>query len=150
MPWLSNLEFLKHRKLRPAQIMATQVPQNFALGQMHHSMSFQLVVVLGHTKQTLLKQCLVSQTALIICKLGVPVATHSCPPSAVICPTTPMFFTILAAVMLDRGIIKASFYEGTFSNRWVPTGKTLKPDGISYLNFQEINSRLSGKLQGSF
>ena len=62
--------------------MATQVPDNLVLGQTHDSMPFQLVVLPGHTKQTLLKQNLFSQTSLIMFKLGVPVATHSCPPPA--------------------------------------------------------------------
>ena len=67
-------------------------------------------------------------------------------------PTTPilMFFTILAAVMLDRGIVKASFYEGTLRNHGLRTGITLKPDGISSKNFQAINFVLCGALQGIF
>ena len=71
--------------------MATQVPENVVLGQMHHSLSFQLVVVPGHTKQTLLKQCLVSQTSLIISKLGVPVATHKSPQTA---PNPPTLYPL--------------------------------------------------------
>ena len=74
-----SAHFSKRRKLRAAHIMAAQVPENFVVGQMHHMQH----VVPGHTKQTLLKQCLVSQTSCrIISKLGVPVATHSCPPPA--------------------------------------------------------------------
>ena len=65
-------------------------------------------------------------------------------------PTTPIFFTILAAVMLDRRIVKASFSKGTFSNRCLWTGITLKPYGISSKNFQGINFGLCGTLQGRF
>ena len=46
---------------------------------MHHSM-FQLVVVAGHTKQTPLKECLLSHMSLTISKSGVPVVTNSFPP----------------------------------------------------------------------
>ena len=79
MPWLSNLPISEAQK-----IDVSAHHDHFVLGQMHHSMSFQLIVVPDHTKQTLLKQCFASQTSLIMSNLGVPVATHSCPSPALL------------------------------------------------------------------
>ena len=120
--------FLKRRILRAAHIMATQVQENFFFwgggggNAPPHIMSFQLVVVPRHTKQTLLKQLTVSQTSLISKCVPFPHTLFL----LLLChlPTTSMSLhrAILAAVMLDRRIIKASFYEGTFSNRWLWTG----------------------------
>ena len=82
--------------------MTALVPDNFVWGQMHHSRVVQHVVVPDHTKLTLLKQCLVSQTSLIKSNL-VCLSAHTLV-LLLLChlPTRPMVFTILAAVMFDR------------------------------------------------
>ena len=89
MPWLSNLPISEAQKIEGTHIMATQVPENFVLGaKLHHSRVVQHVEVPGLTRQTLLKQCLVSQTSLIFSKLGQCACGHT-PFSSycfVICP----------------------------------------------------------------
>ena len=61
-------------------------------------------------------------------------------------------FTILEAVILDRWIIKARFYEGTITNRWLRKCITLKPDvdGASSKNFHATNVGLCETLPSSF
>ena len=73
--------FLKRRTLRAVHTIVTQFAEYYVLqlGQMHHSMSFQLIVVPDHAKQTLLKQCL-KRPWLKLFQFGVPAATYSCPP----------------------------------------------------------------------
>ena len=157
---------LKLRKLRAAHIMATQVPENFVWGKLNapqhvvpdnknfekskpgFTMSSPLIVVPGHKKQTLLKQCLVSQTSLIISKLGVPVATHSCPPPALSSSTTSMFFTILAAVLFYRGQLKVPYYSILLNWTlifWVFVG--LEPSGTWSSRRRESNA-LAGYTTG--
>ena len=112
--------------------MVTRLPEKFVLGQMHHRMSFQLVVVPGHTKQTLLKQSFVSRMSLIISNLGVPVATHSCPP-----PALSSAFSTNVLHHPSCGDVGQSDHQGqllTSSNR-----PTSKPDGISSNKFQAIS-----------
>ena len=145
MPWMSNLPISEGYKIQGSTHMATQFPENFVWGKYTTACCSGLVVVPCHTKQTLLDLQHVSHTFFIISKLDVPVATHSCPPPPR--PTTSMFFTILAAVMLERGIIKASFYQGAFSNRWLRIGITLKPNRVSSNHFWGIHFRLCGTLQ---
>ena len=130
--------------------MATQVPENFVLGQIHHSMSFQLVVVPGHTKQTLLQQCLVSHTSLIIFKLRVPVATHSYPPPAL---SSAHYTNVLHHP--GSSDVGQRNHQGQLLRRNIQQplalhSLTLRPDGVSSKKIQAINFGLCGTLQGSF
>ena len=50
----------------------------------------------------------------------------------------------------ERESLDELLHFWTFSNRWLRTGITLKPHGISSKNVQEINFGLCGTLQGSF
>ena len=47
-------------------------------------------------------------------------------------PTTPMFSPSWQQWCWTEGSSRPAFYEGTFSNRWLRTGITLKPDGIFF------------------
>ena len=114
-------------------------------------MLFQHVVVPGHTKQTLLKQRLVSQMSLIS-KLGVPVATQYCPLPA-------LSFADCTNVLHHPGssdggqrdhqgqLLRRNIQQLLASNRH---NFETRRSGISSKQFQAINFGLCGTLQGGF
>ena len=150
MPWLSNLPISEAQKIEGSAHHGHTSHRNFVLGQCTTVVSFSTlsfpITQSKHFSSKFLSPksswyypnllCLWPHTIvlLLLCHL----------------PTTLVFFTILAAVMFDRRIVKASFSEGTFSKHWLRTGITLKTDGISSKNFQGINFGLCGTHQGSY